>query len=237
MSYGFKVINSTNYIQVDDTFVCARMVASGTAPSKGALGISGTKPTINFPSGMSGVPLVFVKPASLNGFVGGYQDFGTKFAYWCNVSFSYRIFTVSGTPIQDASTYGLQVKNSSGVEVFSTKLTYPRVQNVFLGSLSSSTSFAYDKNYAVSNSTGTIPWFLLNPFMQSWHTYDEYDECLSAVCGGFTSNTNLRVSMYDIINGRSLLSHPFVTTTARRQIYDPYHSGKGATAPQFIVGI
>ena len=153
MSYGVLVKNSAGFVQIDQDYKNAVLLAAGsayyTAPvTVPASGIWGPPVTINFPTSLSPYkPLIFLR------YFGGYQtyivpqaitqsSFSVSLENWydnppgsgdftwkyISGSFDYKVFGYKSSLLID--TYGLAIRNSTSVPVFSSAEIYTRVKAV-----------------------------------------------------------------------------------------------------------
>lgn len=153
MSYGLLVKNSAGFVQIDQNYKNAVLLAAGsayyTAPvTVPASGIWGPPITINFPTSLFPYkPLIFLR------YFGGYQTYivpqaltqssfsvslenwydsppGSGYFTWKYVSgsFDYKVFGYKSSLSIDS--YGLTIRDSTGTSVFSSAETYTRIKAV-----------------------------------------------------------------------------------------------------------
>ena len=153
MSYGLLVKNNSNFIQIDQNYKNAVLLAAGSAYYQAPVtvpssGIWAAPLKINFPTSLSPYrPLIFLR------YFGGAQTYivaqeitqssfsvslenwydtpaGSGYFTWKYVSgsFDYKVFGYKSDLSVDG--YGLVVRNAAGVPVFSSAETYTRVKAV-----------------------------------------------------------------------------------------------------------
>lgn len=141
MAYGFRVFNSSGFIQVDENFATYAVYQSGSV-SVGAGGV------VDVPlSDLGTTPLIFLRVNhSSNGIaMAGYAS--STFRLWgpsVNAgATTVDWYTVVPTNYVSASgNYGLRVFNASGVPVFDSRRSYPRIRQVIqTGATSASEQF------------------------------------------------------------------------------------------------
>lgn len=139
MSYGLKVLNSGGFVQVDSNYKNTVLVASGSATFSGAYWHNST--TVNFPA-VSGTPLLCVRFESSSAFCAVSNLTSSSFEFkllsssdmtvGVSGTINWRIYADKVGPL-NTSGYGLLVKNSSNVVVFSSDELYPRIASVVDG--------------------------------------------------------------------------------------------------------
>lgn len=149
MSYGLSVKNSAGFVQIDQDYKNAVLLAAGSAYYTAPVtGVWEQPVTINFPTSLSPYkPLIFLR------YFGGYQTYivpqaitqssfsvslenwydnppGSGYFTWKYVSgsFDYKVFGYKSSLLIDS--YGLAIRNSTGTPVFSSAETYTRVKAV-----------------------------------------------------------------------------------------------------------
>jgi hypothetical protein len=137
MSYGLKILNSGNFVQIDDTYENTVLVASGSASASTANNWDNPV-RVNF-TAVTGTPLLCIKFNSSSAYccvtdiTSSYFEFAllseTNLLNGVSGTIQWRIYAKKPTSIS-VSGYGLVVRNSAGNPVFSSNETYPRIAAV-----------------------------------------------------------------------------------------------------------
>lgn len=125
-----------------------------------------------------GIPLVLIRPTSLNSYVGGFQVVvGDSYTgttpghlYLIGVGeapFNIEVYSTAGTPISDNSNYGFEVFTQSGAVSYSSRHFHPRLQ-----------SFHLKPDYVPVDVFLTgysdIPWFVANTLPYKYDSGSDY---------------------------------------------------------------
>lgn len=199
MSYGLNVKSALNTIQVDEQFIGIRLIQQGTLTP-----VVDNSVVLTMPQVFSSPPLVLIRPSAYGRYVGaayyrgpvaGFSSLDTMaFVGRNNQSFEYAIFAIERTAIDDGSTHGLRVWNSSNQLTFSSSHTRARITHLY-----NFTSFpeclSSVPSYSVSGYS-SMPWVVAN-CLYAQVMNGEYESVFKGFVVGFDSPSVMRVGYAD----------------------------------------
>ena len=150
MSYGFESINQDGIVQIDDNFRCHLHSASGT--------IGAGTTTINF-TNQSSCPMIFVKCAS-GVYTAPYIITTNSVTIFANGTVDYIVYGLDNPTPTASGTYGLQVRDGSGVVTYDSRYRTPRIQTTVMANLPATPAYPYTYSTPVG-----ADWFLLNSML------------------------------------------------------------------------
>lgn len=176
MSYGFKVYNSSSFIQIDDTYRNHSLLQSGSvlcSTNRDLGGYSLVGGTVNYSRALSEVPIVLVKLESSSYFVRiarltnsdlffvVYNNLGNVVS---GVTVQYALYTPGGAT--GTGNYGLNVYKSDGTVVFDGRIAdkYLKLHQKISATAGKCLSIT-TVNYTPALSS---PWIIANPTFRAY---------------------------------------------------------------------
>lgn len=217
MSYGFRVVNTANTVQVDERFANLALSASGTVYVSGAydLTVSGVTPLVAIvPTGNSSGRLSITRGRS-----NGDGTFTFRlFTSWFGLDVDYFVFD---KPATLGSGYGLRVFDASGNVTFDSRLKYMRVQELIIDQTSNGDGMDWSRTFTSGRRYAVVTTL--------WNIYAESSQWVDDEIPGIPQYYWSFQTYHYAVDWTS--AHQLSAT------WQPYQSGSGGPDPSPISGL
>ena len=187
MAYGAKILNSSGYIQIDESYSNYTLIQSGSVYSPATWGATNRTPgTVSFPAQSN--PVVVCIGTTGSAYVAVVSVTQSSFSIISDiaVTVSYRVYAlISDTSM--ASGYGFMVRNASGKNVFHSNANYLRMHQLnFLQQTAAAATPSFGHSFgaayvAVTGTWDTLGLYTANPFTAAYFVVSAFRNASNAV--------------------------------------------------------